>query len=432
MTGVSGHSASKTLEHTEASAYHRAAEAARTFQILQIGLTCLSHTGYRARTFTFHLTPEFVPPNTALAKLIDRKLVLSYRSFLFLKENNFSFDKAFSQGVPYLSRSEGAEAIRWEQGGRQQQGWDGEYKQRHDSIVRQTGKQTPSHTPHLPGFRYVIEALVGGPFANAIDPELLMTDDHHNNNNIQGDTNKKAAKLTQLRLNLRLYEQRLKKRRPVLIGHNPFLDLCFLHETFLRPLPPDAAAFRRAINKDFFPRIIDTKYLSSQVPGSRTGKNKNLEQLFYEVVNHKDFSPIVPEPGFDARNNGCAAAAHNAGFDSWMTAVVFVGLARKMVMRDSSSLRRGPQGGGGGGIGKEEAPGSSSGRRRDDGSELFRELSPFAAGGGSWGSAESGPAAAAAAAAAAEFIPPWECEVWRKYGNKLRLGGVGGMDLTRW
>ena len=49
-----------------------------------------------------------MPPNTALAKLIDRKLVLSYRSFLFLKENNFSFEKAFAQGIPYLSRPEGA------------------------------------------------------------------------------------------------------------------------------------------------------------------------------------------------------------------------------------------------------------------------------------------------------------------------------------
>jgi poly(A)-specific ribonuclease len=113
-------------------------------------------TEYRARTFTFQLTPEFFPPNTALAKLIDRKLVLSYRSFLFLKENNFSFEKTFSQGVPYLSRSEGAIAnglylakpkyrnavgkeTRW------QKSWDNEYKKRHDSVVRQTGKSSHQH-----------------------------------------------------------------------------------------------------------------------------------------------------------------------------------------------------------------------------------------------------------------------------------------------
>ncbi|KAH6636288.1 ribonuclease H-like domain-containing protein [Chaetomium tenue] len=144
----------------ESTFYHLAAEAARTFQILQVGLTCLSydckHKGYEARTFTFQLTPEFFPPNTTLAKLIDRKLVLSYRSFLFLKENNFSFEKTFSQGVPYLSRSEGELANNLyltkpqnpntaTKNARPQRSWDSEYKKRHDSVVRQTGK--PINTP---------------------------------------------------------------------------------------------------------------------------------------------------------------------------------------------------------------------------------------------------------------------------------------------
>lgn len=67
---------------------------------------------YEARTFTFQLTPEFMPCSAALAKLIDRKVVLSYKSFLFLKENNFSFEKAFARGVPYLSRAEAGLAKR--------------------------------------------------------------------------------------------------------------------------------------------------------------------------------------------------------------------------------------------------------------------------------------------------------------------------------
>jgi hypothetical protein len=51
MTGISGHPADKALQHTESTAYHAAAEVARTFQILQMGLTCLSydckHKGFR-------------------------------------------------------------------------------------------------------------------------------------------------------------------------------------------------------------------------------------------------------------------------------------------------------------------------------------------------------------------------------------------------
>lgn len=116
MTGVSGPSLYQVPQHTEVTAYQLAIDAARTFQILQVGLTCISHDykqqGYSSRTFTFQLSPEFVHSSTALAKLIDRKIVLSYRSFLFQKENDFSFDHAFSQGVPYLSRCETSVARR--------------------------------------------------------------------------------------------------------------------------------------------------------------------------------------------------------------------------------------------------------------------------------------------------------------------------------
>ncbi|KAK4044601.1 ribonuclease H-like domain-containing protein [Parachaetomium inaequale] len=483
MTGISGHSADKALQHTESTAYHHAAEAARTFQILQIGLTCLSYDckqkGYRARTFTFHLTPEFVPPNTALAKLIDRKLVFSYRSFLFLKENNFSFEKTFAQGIPYLSRPEGAlanklylsnsrhrnaagaetrpglyndtrnailtwiqtnpqlgdsilitsphgpshhllpkhiqvirqvvrtefsncfavfrdnntfaEVVRWDQGARQL--WDGEYKRRHDSNTN-------------PGFRYVIEALVGGSFAGDIDPELLV------DARIQGANRKSIT--TQTRLNLQLFEDRIKQRRPILIGHNPFLDLCFLHETFLQPLPADAAAFRRETNQ-FFPRIVDTKYLSAQL-GFRT--SKNLEQLYRLVVGQGPSLPIIPETGFDARGG----SAHGAGFDSWMTAAVFLGLSAKMAPRDTGGFRGVRQNGGEGkGV---DAPGSSA--RGDD---LFRELCPFA--GSARASTGSRSGGIESKCDGEELIPQRDCEVWRRYGNKLRLGAAGVMDLAR-
>ncbi|SPQ22900.1 dcd040fb-0726-4f9f-a2f4-b61f888f6a09 [Thermothielavioides terrestris] len=394
MTGVSGHAVDTAPENTEITAYQLAAEAARTFQVLQFGMTCLSYddeqNGYQSKTFTFHLTPEFAPPSTALAKLIDRKVVLSYRSFLFLKENNFSFEKAFSQGVPYLSRPESAlasklylsqcglpsaagdqtldtwlrkfqndtradisawletnpesgdsvlitspegpskrllpthvliirrliqaefpgcfvvfkqgnllaQVVKWNQEERQL--WDGEYKERHEAVVKQTGKQ-----PHT-RFRYVVEALVGGSFAKEINAELLV-DEH-----LQGAA--RRSRIARLHVDLRLYEGRIKQRRPVIVGHNPFLDLCFIQETFLRPLPDDVAAFRRDMG-EFFPRVVDTKYLSSQL-GFRTGRN--LEQL-YKLVGQGSV-PITPMPGYDARDG----SAHNAGFDSWMTAAVFM------------------------------------------------------------------------------------------------------------
>ncbi len=43
MTGISGGSPSETLEQSNPAPYHQALVAARTFQVLQIGLTCLCY-----------------------------------------------------------------------------------------------------------------------------------------------------------------------------------------------------------------------------------------------------------------------------------------------------------------------------------------------------------------------------------------------------
>ncbi|KAH6849976.1 ribonuclease H-like domain-containing protein [Chaetomium sp. MPI-CAGE-AT-0009] len=414
-----------TSQPTESTFYHLAAEAARTFQILQVGLTCLSydckHKVYRARTFTFQLTPEFLPPNTALAKLIDRKLVLSYRSFLFLKENNFSFEKTFSQGVPYLSRSEGALA---------------------NSLypAAEVMGQRIQKAAGLRRFRYIIEALVGGSFASALNLELLL-------NNTHLAPTSQPSTTSQLRQNLHLYEARLRTRPPILIGHNPFLDLCILHETFLQPLPADALAFRRA-TRHFFPRLIDTKHLACQLGWE---PSRNLAQLYSDLVgrNHNHHHqhpqnhhhrhpqhhhqppppqpPIIPEPGFDARERG---AAHSAGFDSWMAAAVFVALSGQVLLSSSR---------GAGSLSAPPPPPPPPSSRTRKGDEMFRELCPFAGaaaaavgaavcglkGGGELGVGEEG------GELPLSLPPRWDGEVWGRYGNKLRMGAAGVMDLAR-
>jgi poly(A)-specific ribonuclease len=230
----------------------------------------------------------------------------------------------------------------------------------------------------------------------------------------------------------------------ILIGHNPLLDLCFLHEAFLHPLPSDVSAFRRNTHTSF-PKIVDTKYLSSRLGFCwRTGTGKNpkrnrdrdpsLEELYLSLVNNSQDPSlpgitITPEPGFDPRVSG---AAHNAGFDSWMTAVVFVHLSQGIMSMNPGGLGNGvrrqeePHGRGKGkGLGTAEAEGlvlagSSS---RDD---LFRELGPFANRGVRVGSA------GVMAHREKGVSLPWETEaVWRRYGNKLRLGRGGVMDLPQ-
>lgn len=110
MTGILGESIQSVPERPQEDAYRKARSAASTFQILQIGITCFSYdTGvqqYRSRTYSIHLTPFFAKYSDDLARLIDRKMTFSYKTFLFLEQHNFSFEKAFARGVPYLSRAE--------------------------------------------------------------------------------------------------------------------------------------------------------------------------------------------------------------------------------------------------------------------------------------------------------------------------------------
>jgi poly(A)-specific ribonuclease len=193
-----------------------------------------------------------------------------------------------------------------------------------------------------PGFRYIIEALTSNNtnnFTADLDPSLLLP---------PTTTPKDKPTLTaQIRRSLHLSQTRLAHRRPILVGHNPLLDLCFLHHTFLQPLPvpPNtssssskndnennsttkaeveaaAAAFRTNI-RHFFPRVLDTKHMASQL-GGRFGAARGLGGLYEVVVGLQQRQGagseggvvVVAEKGFDAREGG-RGRAHDAGFDSW-------------------------------------------------------------------------------------------------------------------
>jgi hypothetical protein len=112
-------------------------------------------------------------------------------------------------------------------------------------------------------------------------------------------------------------------------------------------------------------------------------------------------------------------------FLSRMTGVVFLGMAREVGLRGGGGMGRVGQERG---EGKAEDKGLKKGLKTGEetarsGDDLFRELSPFAdrsrprEGTGSGGDVE-------------DSVPRWACEAWERYGNKLRLGGAGVMDLA--
>ncbi|KXH59117.1 hypothetical protein CSAL01_05484 [Colletotrichum salicis] len=111
---------------------------------------------------------------------------------------------------------------------------------------------------------------------------------------------------------------------PTIVGHNQFMDLLFLYNTFIDDLPDTLDEFRAKIHK-LFPKIIDTKLLAI--------KDNTIEgeDPLMDLHNRFDCNRTQPSISWDtAYGYGRRGTAHQAGFDSYMTAVVFLRIAHKL------------------------------------------------------------------------------------------------------
>jgi poly(A)-specific ribonuclease len=103
------------------------------------------------------------------------------------------------------------------------------------------------------GLRYLIEGMIGGDL-QGIDPVVLVRP-MHNGRPIWIDRRKVTDDFYQLR-------QKVLKNRPVLVGHNIFVDLVNFYKCFIGTLPEKVEDFQREIHH-LFPLVVDTKYLAT-------------------------------------------------------------------------------------------------------------------------------------------------------------------------
>ena len=119
---------------------------------------------------------------------------------------------------------------------------------------------------------------------------------------------------------VKAYEMKLKGARPILVGHNQLYDLCFIYRTFFGNLPDTPREFVTKIH-DLFPRIVDTKHLAAREDHNMAPDN-SLGDLF-SSVRHQEEPRIVQDAEYNCRKE----SSHEAGYDSWVTAVLFTKLS---------------------------------------------------------------------------------------------------------
>lgn len=114
------------------------------------------------------------------------------------------------------------------------------------------------------GFRWIIEALVGGDLTNLEEKHFKCLMDPEQTTFTEQDLVDRV-------------KFRLHKTRPILVGHNCMLDLMFLYSCFIGPLPDTVEEFQKLLH-GLFPMIVDTKYMAT-LDGQTTGTKSSLDEI---------------------------------------------------------------------------------------------------------------------------------------------------------
>jgi hypothetical protein len=112
----------------------------------------------------------------------------------------------------------------------------------------------------------------------------------------------------------------------VLVGHNLFTDLAFIHKTFVGHLPLDVSAFQEMIH-ELFPIVIDTKYPSTYNADAMNPR-ANLKETLAPFL--KVHVPSIVLHKSHTEYGSAYGKEHEAGYDSWMTAELFIKLSAKL------------------------------------------------------------------------------------------------------
>ena len=140
----------------------------------------------------------------------------------------------------------------------------------------------------------------------------------------------KIKELVESELGFSLYIEYLCKKQIPIIGHNIYYDIMFLYDKLIGDLPDDFYTFKKKVH-EYFPKIYDTKYISTVLTKNNKKCNiekTNLDNVYKTVIKNKydsyiDFFPDAPN-GFCLYNDMERDKLHDAGYDSIITGRSFI------------------------------------------------------------------------------------------------------------
>ena len=165
------------------------------------------------------------------------------------------------------------------------------------------------------GMRWLVEAMVGGSL-DECDPKMFVRPPP--GRGIWYDMVGASREFQPLK-------KALRGHRTTLVGHNVLLDLVYFHQNFIGKLPDNIDQFMARM-RTLFPRIVDTKYLATH-----HADDPNIPSALVDVDREAcsyEFPWIEVPPGHERYL--VERPAHEAGYDSFMTARTAVKLAARL------------------------------------------------------------------------------------------------------
>ncbi|XP_017783607.1 PREDICTED: poly(A)-specific ribonuclease PARN-like domain-containing protein 1 [Nicrophorus vespilloides] len=299
---------------------------------VQVGLSLFKNNvkegTYTCETFTFYLWPRpFLRQS--------RNLTLSASSFQFLCENKFDFNELIYRGLPFLNRQEEKEFLQimksddfFAENKVLSAFIDVEIKK----ISIWLNKKDLEDELPLPAINekyrtnfemcYCIHKIIRKYFKNIhtyVKDDVFMVSRKAVDWSLEDETMKSALGFTNI---FRLLVQ---SKKP-LVGHNPYMDLLLLYNTFEAPLPQSYAEFKSSFVA-LFPSVYDTKKISREIKipdGLRLAALEDYYEFYKDsggrhLAMRSPFIQQIDRSSFDH--------FHDAGWDSYCTGYIFIRMA---------------------------------------------------------------------------------------------------------
>ena len=326
--------------------YWNRAEHMSDVLILQIGLSmvipCAQRSSdYSVETFTFYMFPGTAGRN-------ERFFNCQASSLQFLTSCGFDFNKSFGDGVSFVNERQERDLKKtWEKTFTANSEGDVCAVERLKGSIGEWLKSSnlnDSMTVRRSEFNSYVQRKIcfdslKNAFGNAFveetkEEDLLIT--HLTEQNVQ------IKKLEQERINVDLMKEMigfkavfdiLRDSKVPIVGHNCFLDVLLFYNHFVAKCPKDLRQFS-SYWSEFAGGIYDTKLISEKITPCleselQFGMNDtSLQSLFLALQENAQEGHLgtfakVHAPSEEYVEGG---RAHDAGFDSFMTAYCFVQL----------------------------------------------------------------------------------------------------------